>query len=767
MKKNKNKKFKKQLIKNMIKMNQSLSNISIKYKVIFSFIAIIIFFGIIAITGVLSLISIDNNYKNVIENTQQVNILLNQNEKIMEETNRSAYILTKEYYIESSVNSSSAKIKDNINTFNNNIDKCITLTQNDVSASDEDKQKRVTEYNALKDTINKDYVTLMQRIMDSAQKGKGVNITSEFNKKTQEINNILSALSKEAEEISNNVCIQAHNKTNATVHFMLIFFIILLFATAIISFTVIYSIIKPINRLMTAHNMFSNGNFKIRFKNKGKDEFSMLGNNVADVVKIIANITSDIKAAGEEIAKGMINVHISEENYNGAYKTIVNEINALINRAANDIKNIMECVEEYSEGNIDFKCARFSGEKEAINIGFDKLQNNIKNVLNQTHFLTNSVAKGQLEQRADLYEFNGEWKKIIEGLNDVMDAIENPLNEFIFVLSCIEKADFSKRISLKYEGRFADISNAVNKTSNSLNYYINKISESLNRIAERKINFKITEEYIGEFNFIKESITLILDNFNLLITDIDNSSELVKNKTKLLTNSSHNISEGVYTQSEAIQKLNLIADNILSDVEDTENKVKNAGNIIKQSKEFSETVKLQMDELLQTLNEINEAATFNISIINSINDIAFQSNILAVNASIEAARAGRYGKGFAIVAKEIEALANRSRKYVVQSQEILNASVEKANKGYITAQNTAFSVNNIIENIEQAYSDIDSLIELSEENSKSVKYMDDNINKISDAANKNLEEANITEANSKELSKSAFTLKEKISEFSL
>ena len=96
-----------------------------------------------------------------------------------------------------------------------------------------------------------------------------------------------------------------------------------------------------------------------------------------------------------------------------------------------------------------------------------------------------------------------------------------------------------------------------------------------------------------------------------------------------------------------------------------------------------------MDELLSAINEINDTSIKISNIIKAIEDIAFQTNILALNASVEAARAGAAGKGFAVVAEEVKNLATRSAQEASNTTTLINDSLTSVNRGTRIAQETA------------------------------------------------------------------------------
>ena len=104
-----------------------------------------------------------------------------------------------------------------------------------------------------------------------------------------------------------------------------------------------------------------------------------------------------------------------------------------------------------------------------------------------------------------------------------------------------------------------------------------------------------------------------------------------------------------------------------------------------------------MRKMVAAMEKINESSQKISSIINTIEDISFQTNILALNAAVEAARAGESGKGFAVVADEVRNLANRSAEAVKNTSALINDSLAAVESGTVYAKNAAEGMNSVIE----------------------------------------------------------------------
>ncbi len=219
--------------------------------------------------------------------------------------------------------------------------------------------------------------------------------------------------------------------------------------------------------------------------------------------------------------------------------------------------------------------------------------------------------------------------------------------------------------------------------------YIDEIASAMGELAEGKLNFQLYQDYNGEFAKIKEAMLHVREMLGGLIRQLDRSAEELTENAGQMARVAQNVAEGTQAQTGTIGELTEVSQTLSKDVAHTADNAVSAND---KAGEVSESVRAaneHMVELMGAMEEMNDASNKISAIIKTIEDIAFQTNILALNASVEAARAGAAGKGFAVVADEVRNLAGKSAEASNTSTVLIQSSISAIKNGTAIAQRAA------------------------------------------------------------------------------
>ncbi|SHH83050.1 methyl-accepting chemotaxis protein [Clostridium grantii] len=296
---------------------------------------------------------------------------------------------------------------------------------------------------------------------------------------------------------------------------------------------------------------------------------------------------------------------------------------------------------------------------------------------------------------------------------------------------------------------------------------IKNLLDSANLIAEGNLAISLDINSKDEIGNLATSFTNMTFNMNNALYNISSSSQKLALVSNEMAVSSISLSEGATQQASAIEELAATIEFVSSQTHENALNAQKAKDISIQAKNYAFESNQHMSELLESMNNIQNFSQTISKIIKVIDNLAFQTNILAINASIESARVGKQGKGFSVIADEIRSLSVHSANASKETSTILNNSIALIQKGTIIADLTAQSLNNIVEKSTNASNIVENIAFACDEQSVSLHEVKASISQISMVVHCTSSTSDQTATTSKILSNEAGMLKSQINNFKL
>lgn len=307
----------------------------------------------------------------------------------------------------------------------------------------------------------------------------------------------------------------------------------------------------------------------------------------------------------------------------------------------------------------------------------------------------------------------------------------------------------------------------LDNTLQSVNRYISDIQQVLTHVAEGDLRTEPQVDYKGDFALIRGSLQTITRSMNETLLGFRAAADRLTAMAGQLSGQSAQLHQASLEQNqsteELVHKVTRVKER-LADVTDS------SGQTRSQTEEIARRIQSaneQMAALSSAMDNISSNAQQITKIAKDIEDIAFQTNILSLNASVEAARAGAAGKGFAVVANEVKQLAAKSAEAAQSATEMVNNTKAIIQTGVVLTADTAGSLQAISDVSAQISTISDQLAAAVQGQELALAEMEERISVISGIADRNLQNAGETEQSSGSLAREAEALQAHVQKFTL
>ena len=331
-------------------------------------------------------------------------------------------------------------------------------------------------------------------------------------------------------------------------------------------------------------------------------------------------------------------------------------------------------------------------------------------------YLNRESSKVELITLNSKDEFGDMSKVVNENILKTQKGIEEDrklIDETIAVLGEFEQGDLCQRLNISVSNpALMELKNVVNKMATNIETNIDNVLNILEQYSNynyiNKISTKDIKEHLLKLangvNTLGDSITqMLVENKSNGLT-LESSSKVLLGNVDKLNISSNEAAASLEETAAAIEE---ITSNIRNNTQNIQKMASYSNNVTKSvthGEKLANQTTVAMDEINVQVNLINDA-------ISIIDQIAFQTNILSLNAAVEAATAGEAGKGFAVVAQEVRNLAARSAEAAKEIKTIVENATSKANQGKQIANDMIEGYKELNQNISQTInliSDIES-----------------------------------------------------------
>ena len=390
--------------------------------------------------------------------------------------------------------------------------------------------------------------------------------------------------------------------------------------------------------------------------------------------------------------EGFISEKIDTTKFQGAYHDMAEDINELVQSHITVKMQVVNVVSQYARGDFSKDFERLPAEKAKITEAMDSVKTSLLNVNKEIELIASAGARGDFSKRSDANRFEFMFKEMLSNLNTLVE-------------SC--------------DGAFGD----VLRMSNAL--------------AQGDLTQKITNNYVGMFDKVKNGMNGTVENLKALVSEIKDASDTINTASQEIAAGNNDLSHRTEQQAASLEETAASMQELTSTVQTNSENAKYANHLALASSDLARKGVAAVNEVVTTMQDINESSRKVVDIITVIDGIAFQTNILALNAAVEAARAGEQGRGFAVVATEVRSLAQRAAAAAGEIKALISDSVDKVEDGSSLVTKAGKTMEEIVTSIQNVTTTIAQITAASTEQTTGIEQVNQAISEMDDVTQRN------------------------------
>lgn len=405
-----------------------------------------------------------------------------------------------------------------------------------------------------------------------------------------------------------------------------------------------------------------------------------------------------------------------------------------------------------------------SDEVGQTSLAFNAMLAVQQTALTQVNSAVGAMAAGHFETEVTA-ELHGDLHTTKVAINQATQSMQLTMAAINRAMTALSQGRFDVHVAAEVQGEFKTTLDQANLAIHQLRHMMNDVGSTMANVAEGALHGRVMANGHGDLDALKNNINKSLESLARAIRSINQNAQLVATASSETTTAVGQLSDNAASQRSAISQVAAALQQTADSVSDVTRNTAIASDNSQRSMRVLREGMAKMADMVQVVARIAANSEKINGISNVIEKIAYKTNLLSINAAIEAAHAGEHGKGFGVVADEVGALATSSASSSQEIAELVRQAVQEAQMAVVTVQEVSREMQMIEADAEMTNQTLQRIAAALEEQTSAIEEISMNVDSMERIAHSNASAAEEMAHTAGELNKIATETRREVSQF--